>query len=445
MCPIENVTMDPGFRARFRQFLERQGPLDDIFNDGAVILSVAKNNETSTKYRNKGNRKYKRNNEDASLAALTAYNKSICFATSGSEELAMAYANRSAVYLTLHEYDKCLENIELARTNGALSPALAEKLQRREVECNQLLQAIVVNTCQWPVTPSLSHPSNPNIPFVSSCLEVRSDPKYGRHVITNRDLAVGDIVAIESPFCTIVPKAKLYERCEHCYRENSMSLIPCNGCTAVMFCSQRCRDEAHTQYHRFECPIIDYIHSSMEDRVDLLPMRMTVCAIMSFASTDELLTFLTEARGVDNNVFRCNLAAEIDGKQRYGPVYAMQSAKPGEMVDESVCWQRLASILFAMVEMSPLHEYLTDETMAPLVDLLKHHMLVAPINASSTWDMTDDCETEPETVIAGIYPFRSLLSHSCAPNIWTTACGNKVIVSIIRTTNAGDQLFDSYG
>lgn len=132
--------------------------------------------------------------------ALLKYNESLCYAEPGSENLGYAFANRSAVYFEMKLYERCLRNVELAREN--FYPASQnETLSRREAKCKELRKGQQEKTSNvWDFF-KLSYPSNEKLPFVADCIQVKISKKYGRHVITNRDLKVGDIVVVEDPFC----------------------------------------------------------------------------------------------------------------------------------------------------------------------------------------------------------------------------------------------------
>ena len=50
-----------------------------------------------------------------------------------------------------------------------------------------------------------------------------------------------------------------------------------------------------------------------------------------------------------------------------------------------------------------------------------------------------------ETFGSGIFPFMSLLNHSCYPNAEQTTVDNKCVLMVARPIKAGEQIFISYG
>lgn len=196
-----------------------------------------KSNEKAEKSRNEGNKFYvDRNFHDA----IEKYNESLCFAVKGSEAYGMAFANRSAVYFEMKMFEKCLKNIELAKSNGYPEKNFSI-LDKRVMKCEEQIKA--GNEVKKDESPfefiKLSYKANPKLPFVADCLQLKSSEKFGRFIITNQDLKVGDIVAIEKPKFGIIKSDSRYEtclesnkylRCSYCLKDNLLDLIPCGSC-----------------------------------------------------------------------------------------------------------------------------------------------------------------------------------------------------------------------
>lgn len=196
----------------------------------------SKSNIKSAALRSEGNKYYSDRNF---FNALVKYNESLCYAEVESENMGLAFANRSAIYFELKLLEKCLANIELARANHYPNDNLVI-LEKREAKCNDFIRNQKEKKSLDPFGFfKLSYPPHKNLPFIADCLEVKINEKYGRHVITNRDLKVGDIVAVEKPFCSIllakstlfeISESNIYQRCLSCLKENSLDLIPCSTC-----------------------------------------------------------------------------------------------------------------------------------------------------------------------------------------------------------------------
>lgn len=195
-------------------------------------MTSSKCNASSDKYRDEGNSLF-RNGE--LFEALIAFNKSLCFAETGSQQIPLAFSCRSAVYLETKNYEKCIENIKLARENGCVIEKLP-KLNEREEKCKRLMESrqIKASVDQRNFF-KLSHAANPKIPFVINSLTLRENEKFGRYIETTSDLRPGDVIAIEEPFYKFIDKEFRFSRCTNCLKTNKLSLIPCSTCATSEF------------------------------------------------------------------------------------------------------------------------------------------------------------------------------------------------------------------
>lgn len=187
-------------------------------------MSTSKCNEKSEILRAEGNKFY---TQKMFYEALQKYNESLCFAIPESKNVGLCYANRSAVYFELKLFDKCLANIELAMQNH-YPEENSEVLKKRQEKCRQVGK---MQKIQMENVPKLSYPPRDTLPFVAECLEQKCDEKFGRYIVTNRSLKVGDVVAIEEPFCRIVHESFIHQKCTGCFKDNFFDLVPCRMCS----------------------------------------------------------------------------------------------------------------------------------------------------------------------------------------------------------------------
>lgn len=190
------------------------------------LFGNRKSNELATKLRLKGNdlfrdRKY--------FSALCAYNESLCYAETDSENLGLAFANRSAVFLKIEEFGLSKENIELAKEFGYPSSKF-DKLEKRKEKCYEEIENISDSEDLTPL--QLTQELNLKYPFIAKCLRLRNNPEYGRLVISDRALNIGEVVAIERPFCGLLLAKYQIERCTNCLGQFKMNLIPCHNCAS---------------------------------------------------------------------------------------------------------------------------------------------------------------------------------------------------------------------
>jgi SET and MYND domain-containing protein 4 len=189
--------------------------------------SVRKSNELSAVLRAEGNQFYARKDF---YDALLKYNESLCRAESGSENLGLAYANRSAVYFEMKLHDECIVNIELAKQNRYPEKNY-EIINRRHDKCVEMMkQPKLEAKANTEKISKLSYSAHEKLPFIADCLDLKSDSKYGRHIMTNQPLRVGDVIAIEEPFCLVIGAQFVYQKCAGCFGDFLLNLLPCPSC-----------------------------------------------------------------------------------------------------------------------------------------------------------------------------------------------------------------------
>lgn len=145
-----------------------------------------KNNTKSSYYRKMGNKKLEK---EEWLDAMSLYNQSLCYAEIDSENVSLAYANRSACFFHLKMYDKCLVDIDLAKQANPMN--LMPDLDKRHKDCLQLMETFESED-------KLSYEADKRFPGMANVLEIRCDKRFGRHIIAKVNKIVMEMVAYNS-------------------------------------------------------------------------------------------------------------------------------------------------------------------------------------------------------------------------------------------------------
>lgn len=433
------------------QFAEKIWKQSGITTD--IPFRIAKSSERSRELRQSGNQFFSLKNKNYAKA-LELYNQSICAAETGSEDLAMGYANRSAIYFDWKKYDLCLENIKQAKQCG-YPERLSEKLNKRETECRKFLNDEHNTSGEEDdenimLTPKLSYPPHTKVPFIANCLEMKESEEFGRYIVANRDLKVGQVVAIEEGFCTLTLPCVCYQRCANCLNECELSLIPCEHCTSTMFCSEECATEAFDNFHKYECPIIDFIYK-MFNSIQLSAIRVSLCALTSFDSVAELLRFTNDPASEQINAFTLDYSREpMPKSELYKPIHTLETNQ--EKRSTADLFQRAvvtAIIRQALLENTPLAELLqNDDEINLLTELIFRHLQTASTNfhrLETLANTMDPNNLDDVSYGSGAYGFCSLINHACSPNIVRLPIGQRISVFVLRPIKAGEQLLDNYG
>lgn len=374
-------------------------------------------NEFSQKVRMEGNHKY--SNKDFK-GALVKYNRSICLAEDGSEELSLAYGNRSQCFLKLQLYTCCLVDIDLAKSTG-YPMNLISKLEKRKLECFKELNLEENSTDTKPVFPL---ESNNLINTDADLIEIHRDNVYGRFAKSKRDIDIGETVIFEEAYIRTINDDECNE-CTYCGSKQT-NFIPCTNCADAMYCSKKC---SKNNFHDIEC---DMMIGTMED-TDWLAfiLRSVVIGISTFETITDMMEFVEKSRS--NNQEEVNEYSE-SRKSKYGAFIKLASVATHQRI---VDLREKAFFIFDTIMTSKLaYKFETISAQRFLVHLIVQHGIILHTNSFS---FEDD-----RTVTRELCLLTSMINHSCLPNICKLSNGNLTICRAILPIKRDEQLFITY-
>lgn len=430
----------------------------DGFRFGTTIngKKLLKNNVTAKKLRDKGNDLYSsRKYHDA----MAYYNQSISYAENDSEALALAYANRSNCFLNLNLFQECLIDIERARIG--YPSAKMSKLDNRKTKCMNLMNEI--GNVSHVREPELSFSENGMHAGVAECLKIENNTKFGRHVVTTRDLRIGQTILVENPFAfkhepinpdhstmhdPFVDKSRVIQhkrsgtntfgRCMYCYVE-CVNLIPCENCAGALFCNKVCMEKA---YHKYDCQMDDNFR---KETVGLV-LRMLYRANAAFPSVDELMQtvrLLLDGNNVNQH--------QNDDQKSFASIFQLPIHSGHQWKRNLTLTRSATELIYNKVMRLP--DFSTKFTSYTHRCFLQHlilhlfHVAEHSINASEYWCETDDQNLGSFSIRTfgnGIYPFGCFINHSCTPNVCWYFVDNRLICRVIRPIKKNQQLFGFY-
>ncbi|KAJ8679812.1 hypothetical protein QAD02_015599 [Eretmocerus hayati] len=210
-----------------------------------------KSSSRSTEIRKEGNALFLQNKSHNDRLVLSLYTKSIAYAPMESEELALAYGNRSALWLHLQKYELCIIDIHRA-LDITKSKDLVQKLLLRQKQCLKHIPRSSKHGKKEPKVPKIT-PSK-SVPCGSNCIEPGWNKKYGRHYVASRDIKAGTVLMCEKTSYAFVDVEHMYLVCSHCLSLAGAG-IPCDYCIFTVYCSDTCKKEAWTEYHDVICAL----------------------------------------------------------------------------------------------------------------------------------------------------------------------------------------------
>lgn len=250
----------------------------EIFTSKETKPHPQKDDAIALQKRNDGNTAFRRK---AYNDAMELYNDSLRFAKPGSEHISLAYANRSACFLRMKMFEKCLNDIKLAK-NAGYPAHLLPKLEQRKAECLEQLENGARSLTD--IGTELSFEPNKNFPSMANVLKVQQTNKNGNCVVVaKQDIDVGKTIVVQDAMFPYLYK-KFGSKCNICLKGNE-NLVPCEACVVAMFLCQ-----GHF-LHEYECGL-NMCGESVENIESLNDVRIILLTIKMFPTVDEFMTFI---------------------------------------------------------------------------------------------------------------------------------------------------------
>lgn len=381
-----------------------------------LIEVQPKDNELSTKYRKEGNGAFAEKNWST---AARLYNKSLCFAETGTQNEAFAYANRANCFFNVGEYEKCLVDIELAK-KANYPQQMMLKLDTRKAEC---FKRILFGEQRIPHQPKLTFKPHDKFPSMANVLEIKKDDKFGRHIVTNEDIDVGNIVLIEKSY---VSKAMVFKlgRCNICLKSDT-NLVPCKKCTTDLFCVGECENH---YLHEFECGMATNPIEAISD-AHVHVLRSILNAIHTVPNVDSLMEFVEEV--IAGEPMRVPEHEPTDNLSKYRVFLELSFSDFFETF--SMFKPRIHLIYKALTEHPSIDGMFPAEKHKRfLKHLIAHHTAAIHFNSRTSLDVFDSLFTNDLQPLIASY-----FNHSCGPNVATVIFDDLQVAIAIRPIKKG--------
>lgn len=314
------------------------------------LETIRKNTKYSQKLRKEGNDVYikVKNNAVALEDNFKLYSESIRYADCNSEDLALAYGNRSALLNRMKKYKEAISDIDKA-LKIPCSDAYELKLSKRKIDClsnldlskenieeiksivkeinekfeDETLREKIDELYEKLDNFRVEEEENKDVPEHLKILQekekedpfksiwVKHNRKYGRYLVANRDFDPGEIIFVENPFARVINLNNVHMYCSHCFA-TSWSTIPCDHCSWCMYCSENCKKRAWDEYHSMECIIVAHILINIENNklitrnYQMLTVRMLILGLKKAGNINKLrqeLQFVDKCKGKFNYIF----------------------------------------------------------------------------------------------------------------------------------------------
>lgn len=170
--------------------------------------------------------------------------------------------------------------------------------------------------------------------------------------------------------------------------------------------------------------------------------------VKCFESAGQLIKFVKDLHNHDVNAFTINYRT---GNQLdlFAAILKLDRNEKNmtTLIKASIGATAAYMFKFLMSSTAFKEIFKTPEQTEFLIDLLYRLLKIAYLNSfrvDSTEKFYASFKNEDERFCFGIYPFISLMNHSCAPNTHHVRYGSDNSIIVVKPIKVGEQLFVSY-
>ncbi|XP_033229555.1 SET and MYND domain-containing protein 4-like [Belonocnema kinseyi] len=420
--------------------------------------------EKTKQLRELGNKEFQVKNYTASIHL---YTKSLQYAPMGSEELAIAVANRSASLFYLEKYEDCIKDIDLA-VMWEYPENLRYKLHLRAAQCfwklrkrksmEESLMRVedIINNCEEIAEIKKGNNlRNGHVALRSAAVSAKRcrlfmiEQNKSEGLLDKKNLTLFHVPIRHDKStlvrCTLLFQGRRRVRKIWIHSKCRFRCPRCKMCVEAMYCDVKCQDDAWTTYHQWECPgsrmgvwqQIGIAHLAMK----LLLNCATTQDTDKFNQVQSLVTNIDKLMPEDLIVYGITATMLTLYLYKYTDFFKVVD------LNESFVRKFHDSSLSFEVDLTT-----EDGRRLYISSLLLRHMLQLICNGHAitrlnlTASEKDKVATEHQDRVAtGIYLSASMMNHACEPNIINSFWDQHLIVKATKDIAAGEEVLNCYG
>lgn len=202
-----------------------------------------------------------------------------------------------------------------------------------------------------------------------------------------------------------------------------------------MFCSAICLESGWKRFHKYECNALDQSFSN-DNEYDILILKI-VFESLKFSGSLEKLENLVADPKLNVTVFDLDLKSKKEDQTEKNLLKAIYSLKKGPTSDEDIAMADWIvdshPVLVSTCKLSAQREFLRNFVIK----------IMGIIDRNSYIFYSPSMKMNEE-IGSGVFPFASLMNHSCSPNIYRIFVDNKQVFIVKKPIPVGQQLFVGY-
>nr|XP_053657059.1 SET and MYND domain-containing protein 4-like [Cherax quadricarinatus] len=303
--------------------------------------------------------------------------------------------------------------------------------------------------------PQVSHGPHEAFPSASSALDFLITEDRGRCTIAKKDIKPGDILMVDTPYCTMLNPESLSTHCYHCYTR-CPTPVPCTSCAKVWYCSEECQVASWGGLHASECTVLNHLMDPGIGKMALLAYRvMTTIKWRGLQKWRRQIENLVEADVVEGEEFYMEEQSLGEAKHetfpgkpftwegKYNPrdyrtvlrlITNSTKRTFGDMFKRAITAVYLAHCLRLTGYFGPDDN---EDNIIFAASLLLRHLQGGSCNAYeiSEFDVGSEgiASTKMIEVGGALYTTISLTNHSCVSNTTRYSVGDKCVLRATRS------------
>jgi len=452
--------------------------------------TTRKNNLLAKALKEKGNKSY---GAGDNIEAMNLYNQALCYSSCETGgEYSVVLANRSALWAELGEHelveadvnlaiesgypdkmvfklqerrsksrlamgnlDLALEDVLLAIENLKVS-TLDEAKQKAKSKELQKLKVLIENEKKSGLkkdeatskTCLTFKQQNDKFPSFSDAVQIKYGEGRGRYAVASREIKVGELIAIETPFVSLIDKEFSKNHCWNCLL-CTKSPIPCETCSGVVYCSKKCRQNANDTYHRYECLYTDILYQAHLGAWHLAFRALTARPWDFFKENIDTFLNHNEKSGVDNDdVYKSEDIMSFNNLVTHDGIGGKQAPELMMQAHVVVFLIRLLKKLQYIGKTAENDTLELDDEQTLVGRVLHHFMRAAFYNTHEITEIEKTGDRWEDNNIRRIGRVTNsslaLINHSCDPNYRRVSDGVTTYGFACKLIGKGKEISDLY-
>ncbi|XP_068236228.1 SET and MYND domain-containing protein 4-like isoform X2 [Palaemon carinicauda] len=369
--------------------------------------------------------------------------------------LAVGFSNRSAVLYEFKMYKECIQDIDLAFMHG-FPKELSAKLIERKEKCLAFLKEKAAGSVKpylkrasaddlpaHLLSTTTKDPSSKNRFEISKKIKLIEIPGRGKSFITTEYIKPGELIGIEEAYSLEVDHDKRHLYCYYCLM-SCIYLLPCPGCTEVVFCSKECRTKSLASEHWLECKIQPTLVA-----LDLARrfLAIKLLRVSTYSEFNDLLEILRREESEYNQQLATNAPISWKISSDFRAVYHLCTNKIHSSFEFLFMQCQISFLLIKLLMKT--ERYFVDEEGHPIEPtrsaVIKTGSVVLANAIKLHFNPYQVYDVKLKVPVAsGMFPALSFINHSCYPNMRHYTLGRDLVMRAIRPIEAGQELTICY-